>query len=208
VLARQLGSCFEIDVRALTADGAWPRASTMKKNRWREKKLGEIGALEIRRFTGADWRNEDREAIAAIERSSWLATEAGAGLQFADARQRAIWEAVATDPVLAANMQGSILHIGGAPSAFTFGLRVGATFYQIANNYDERFAQHSPGRTLLIRAFEQAARDGIETISWGSGDAGYKSEMGAREGSEIVDLLFVRSRLLAAALAPLWQRRA
>ncbi len=207
MLERPLGSCFEIDVRALSADGPWPRASTMKKNRWREKKLSELGALDISRFTGADWCSEDRDAIARIERNSWLATEADAGLQFADARQRAIWEGMAADPDLAAKLRGSILRLDGIPAAFTFGLQVGTIFYQIANNYDDRFAQHSPGRTLLIRAFEQAARDGIETISWGSGDAGYKSQMGAREGSPIVDLLFVRSRVLAAALAPLWRQR-
>lgn len=205
VLERQLGTSFEIDVRVLTADGPWPRASTMKKNRWREKKLGEIGPLEIRRFTGADWNGEDREAIAGIERNSWLATEAGAGLQFADARQRAIWEGVAADPALAASVRGSILRVGGAPAAFTFGLQVGTTFFQIANNYDERFAQHSPGRTLLIREFEQAARAGVERISWGSGDAGYKSEMGAQAGPQIVDLLFVRPRQLAATLRPFWR---
>jgi len=205
VLERQLGSCFEIDMRALTAESAWPRASTLKKNRWREKKLGEIGALESRRFTGADWLAEDRDAIAGIERNSWLATEAGAGLQFADERQRRIWEGVAADPELAAKLCGSILRVGDTPAAFTFGLRVGPTLYQIANNYDERFAQYSPGRTLLIREFEQAARDGIERISWGSGDAGYKSEMGAQAGPEIIDLLFVRPKAAAAALGRLWK---
>ncbi len=205
VLERQLGTCFEIDVRALRADGPWPRGSTMKKNRWREKKLGEIGALDVRRFTGADWTPADRDAIARIERNSWLAAEADAGLQFADARQRDIWEAVATDPVLAAGLRGSILWVGDAPAAFTFGLQVGTTFYQMANNYDESFAPQSPGRTLLIREFEQAARAGVERISWGSGDAGYKSEMGAQAGPEIVDLLFVRSRHLAAALRPFWR---
>lgn len=204
-LTRQLGTSFEIDIRALLADGPWPRASTMKKNRWREKKLGEIGPLQVRRFTGITWASEDREAIASIERKSWLASEAGAGLQFANERQRSIWEGIAADPDLAGRLRGSILWVGDAPAAFTFGLQVGPTLYQIANNYDERFAPFSPGRTLLIREFEQGARDGVERISWGSGDAGYKGEMGAQAGPEIVDLLFVRPALLAALLKRAWK---
>lgn len=206
MLERRLGTCFEIDVRALRAEGQWPRASTLKKNRWREKQLGGLGAVDIRRFTGADWRAEDRDAIAQIERNSWLAGAAGAGLQFANARQRHVWEGVAADPTLAAMVRGSILTVGGAPAAFTFGLQVDATLYQIANNYDARFAQHSPGRTLLIREFEQAAVGGVERISWGSGDAGYKGEMGAKAGPDIVDLLVVRPKALAGMLRPFWRQ--
>jgi CelD/BcsL family acetyltransferase involved in cellulose biosynthesis len=101
---------------------------------------------------------------------------------------------------------GSILSVGGEPAAFTFGLQVGTTRYQIANNFDQRFKQHSAGRTLLLKDFERAAADGVRRISWGSGDAGYKSEMGARPGPEIMDLLFVRSRLLAVPLARYWTR--
>lgn len=207
VLSRSLGTCFEIDLAALNSDGPWPRAATMKKNRWREKQLSQIGALDIRRVTGTDWREADRDAIAQIERNSWLATEKDAGLQFADQRQRSIWEGVAADPALAAMLRASILYVGPDPAAFTFGLQVGTTRYQIANNYDARFARHSPGRTLLMREFEHMAGDGVTRISWGSGDAGYKGEMGARPGPEIVDLLFVRPKPAAALLRRLWRTR-
>lgn len=205
VLERRLGTCFEIDVAGLLLKGAWPRASTLKKNRWREKQLGEDGAVEIVRFSGADWSPEHRDAIAAIERGSWLGQDATAALQFADPKQRAYWEAVARDPVIAAMIFGSVMTVGGVPAAFSFGLETGGVRYQIANNYDERFAQHSAGRTLLIRDFEDAAARGIAKISWGSGDAGYKSQMDAQAGPEILDLLFIRSKILAAALRPLWR---
>jgi CelD/BcsL family acetyltransferase involved in cellulose biosynthesis len=205
VLTRKLGTCFEIDVAALLADGPWPRGASMKKNRWREKKLGELGTLEITHFTGAGWSAGDRDAIAAIERKSWVAKlDKGAATQFADERQRAIWEKASADPAIAAMIFGSIMRVGGTPAAFTFGLEVGRTRYQIANNYDEAFAQHSAGRTLLMREFERAAQRGIERISWGSGDAGYKSELGAAAGPEIVDLLFVRPKPLVPLLRRLW----
>jgi hypothetical protein len=46
----------------------------------------------------------------------------------------------------------------------------------------------------------------VETIGWGAGDPGYKSEMGARPGPDILDLLFVRGPLAALA-RPLWRSR-
>jgi CelD/BcsL family acetyltransferase involved in cellulose biosynthesis len=209
VLTRPLGTSFEIDVAALRSEGPWPRPSTMKKNRWREKKIAEQGALEIAHFGGTDWTEAQRDAIARIERGSWLAGLNGAAaLQFGDAARRRYWETVAGDPVIAAMLFGSILSVGGVPAAFTFGLQVGTTRYHIANNFDARFKQLSVGRTLLLRDFEQAATSGIERISWGSGDAGYKSEMGAQPGPAIVDLLFVRSRPLSAVARRWWCRPA
>lgn len=209
MLTRRLGTCFEIDVCALQAAGAWPRGSTMKKNRWREKQLAKDGPLELHSFSGATWSASERDGIARIERNSWLAKLGDkAAFQFADPARRLYWENVAGDPAIARMVFGSILSVGGVPAAFTFGLQVGTTRYQIANNFDERFAAHSAGRTLLLKDFERAAAEGTRRISWGSGDAGYKTEIGARPGPGIVDLLFVRPRLLALPLGRWWSRLA
>ena len=48
----------------------------------------------------------------------------------------------------------------------------------------------------------------MRRISWGVGDAGYKSEMGAQPGEHLIDLLFVRNALLARLLSPWWERAA
>jgi len=207
MLTRRLGTCFEIDVAALLAEGPWPRGPTMRKNRWREKRLAESGAVEFTSFSGVTWTAADRDAVAEIERQSWLATLGDeAAFQFAEAGRRRFWEAAAADPVIGGMIFGAILSIGGVPAAFSFGLQAGTTRYQIANNYDQRFSSHSVGRTLLLKDFEQAVASGTRRISWGSGDAGYKTEMGARPGPEIVDLLFVRPKLLAAPLSRWWSR--
>ena len=100
----------------------------------------------------------------------------------------------------------SRLLIGGEPAAFAFGIEAGGIRHDIANGYSKRFAAYGPGKLLLYRDFERAADRGITRVDWGSGDAGYKSEMGATEGPEIVDLLFVRSRPLAAGLRRWWSR--
>ena len=107
VLARHLGTSFELDFHRLRAEGPWPRTSSQASNRRRERKLAAHGELEFRFLTGRDWTDADR---------------------------------------------------------------------------------------------------GITRVDWGSGDAGYKSEMGATQGPEIVDLLFVRAGLPAAALRRWWSR--
>ena len=209
VLRRDLGTCFELDLAALRAQGPWPRSSTLRKNRWRENRLAELGKVNYRFRTGADWTAEDRESMAAIEANSWVGKlDTGGNTKFLDADCRGNWERMAEDPVLADMITCSVMTIGDTPVAFTFGLEVGKVRYTIANAYDERFARHGPGKLLLYKDFERAAERGIERISWGSGDAGYKSEMGAEPGPAILDLLFVRPKALALALRPIWTRHA
>ncbi|WP_370033137.1 GNAT family N-acetyltransferase [Qipengyuania mesophila] len=210
VLTRTLGTVFELDLAALTASGDWPSAKTQRKNRWRKRRLEEEGgALRSEVFTGRDWTAGQRDAMAAIEAASWLGTLADGGdTKFRDPAIRAYWESLCGDPALSAMLFGSVMWIGEVHAAFTFGVEAGGVRYYIANNYDERFTKFGPGRVLLYEDFARAAEAGVKTISWGLGDAGYKSEMGAQAGPEMVDLLFVRGRMPAAVLRHWWERPA
>jgi CelD/BcsL family acetyltransferase involved in cellulose biosynthesis len=206
-LRRTLGRTWLLDVAKLRADGAWPRRSTLRKNRFFEKHLATDGKLEFRFVTGPDWTPQVFDLLAQIERRAWVGTRTdGSGAKFLVPRHRRVWEKAAADPALAAMMWGSILTVGGVPAAFGFDLDCGATRYCIANSYDPRFARHSPGRVLAYRGFEHLGARGVSLLDWGSGDPGYKETMGAREGPEVVDRLFVRGRALAAMLRPLWER--
>jgi CelD/BcsL family acetyltransferase involved in cellulose biosynthesis len=206
-LHRRLGSAWLLDVARLRAEGGWPRGSTLRKNRFFEKHLALEGALEFRFVTGAGWTAATFDTLADIERRAWVGTTTDArGAKFLAPNHRRVWEAAAADPALAAMMWGSILTIGGTPAAFGFGLDCGHTRYCIANSYDPRFARHSPGRVLAYRSFEHLDARGITLLDWGSGDPGYKRMMGAEEGPEVVDRLFVRGRALAALLRPFWER--
>jgi len=195
VLEWDLGSVFELGLAAL------------RKNRWRERRLGEFGDIEYCSFTGSDWTSAHRDAMAQVERTSWLATlEQGSDTKFADSGCYAVWESIVGDVRLAPMLFGSLMTTGGEPEAFTFGLEVGATRYYIANNYNEKFAKFGPGKTLLYRDFASCSLAGITRISWGAEDTSYKSEMGAVSGPSIRDLLFVRGAGTAALLRPLFER--
>jgi CelD/BcsL family acetyltransferase involved in cellulose biosynthesis len=206
VLRRTLGTTYILDPAALAAGGGWPRKTTLRKNRWFEKELAKEGALDFRFLTGADWTPALFDTLAEIERNSWLTGAAErADAKFMDPAQRGFWEHAARDPEIAARMWVALLTIGGVPAAFEFDLDCAPTRYCIANSYDRRFARNSPGRVLAYRNFEHLARRGIQLLDWGSGDPGYKTQMGAAPGPEILDLLFVRSRTLARLVGRYWK---
>ncbi|UYH55360.1 GNAT family N-acetyltransferase [Qipengyuania sp. SS22] len=210
ILSRPLGRVFELDLAALGAQGDWPSTKTQRKNRWRKRRLEEeSGPLRVEFFAGTDWTPAQRDAMAQVEAASWLGKlDHGGDTKFRDPAMRGYWEALCADPRLAAMLFGSLMWLGDTPAAFTFGIQAGDVRYYIANNYDQRFTQFGPGRVLLYDDFARAAGQGVTRISWGLGDAGYKSEMGAQPGPELVDLLFVRGALLSRLLSPWWERAA
>jgi CelD/BcsL family acetyltransferase involved in cellulose biosynthesis len=89
--------------------------------------------------------------------------------------------------------------------AFSFGIESGRTRYCIATSYDARYPRHSLGYLACYKTYIAAAERGIERLSLGVGDGGEKSSMGAAPEGDLVDCLFVRGRLLAAALRLAWR---
>jgi len=206
-LERAVGALFCLDLVALRASGTWPSTKGKQKDRWRVRQLEKSGPVRIERFTGRDWTDRERDAIAAIEAASWVGQlDEGGDTKFADPALRRYWEHASQDRTIAAMIGGFILWVGDTPAAFTFGLESGDTRYCIANNFDRQFHKFSPGRVLLYHDFEDAADRGFARIDWGLGDGGYKSAMGAHADAAVIDLLFVRNPLLARIAAPLWRR--
>lgn len=206
-LEREVSALFCLDFVALRASGTWPSTKGKQKDRWRVRQLEKMGPVRIERFTGLDWTNAERDAIAAIEAASWVGQlDEGGDTKFADPALRRYWERASQDRQIAEMIRGFILWVGDTPAAFTFGLEAGDTRYCIANNFDRQFHKFSPGRVLLYHDFEDAADRGFARIDWGLGDGGYKGPMGAHAEAAVIDLLFVRNPLLACVAAPLWKR--
>lgn len=207
MLPRRVGTCFVQDIAESRRTGDWPRNSTLRKNRWFEKQLAAEGALRFEPVSGSGWTASAFDSMAEIERNSWIPNRTDSSdAKFLAPHHRRVWERAAADPVLAAMMRGCILFIGERPAAFTFGIECGRVFYFIANSYDRKFARHSPGRVLGYREMARLLEAGVDEIDWGIGDPGYKVVIGAVPGPDMVDCLFVRSRLLAAALRRFWVR--
>jgi len=207
VLTKLVGQHFGVDLATLTASGSWPSTRGQRKRRWHVRNMEKIAPVRTEYFTGADWSDATRDAMATIEANSWLGTlESGGDTKFRDPALRATWEDVAKDPALADMIQGSLFWVGDDPVAFTFGVDCGASRLLIANNFDMNFKKESPGKILIYDDFLKAAERGIAWMDLGLGDAGYKSDMGAEEVGVFVDLMFVKNPLFARALRPLWER--
>lgn len=170
VLARDIAQSYLLDIAAESATGAWPRNSTLKKNRFHEKHLASHGVPEWRFLDGAALAAGGFDALAQVEEKSWIAARTdGRDAKFTRTGHGAFWRAAAEDPALAAMFHAALLTIDGAPAAFSFDLDRGALKYAIANSYDPAFAKHSPGKLLYWRNLVEARARGIERVDWGGG---------------------------------------
>ncbi len=201
LLDRFVADSFLLDIGA--AKG-WPRGSTLRKNRHLEKHLAAAGTLAW------EWEAPDVDALADIERRSWIADRTdGRDAKFTTEGHGAFWEAALHDPVLAGMFSAAVLRIDGRPMAFSFDLVTGARCYAIANSYDPAVAKHSPGKLLQYRNLLRARARGVTLVDWGAGDSGYKQTMGATKGPAIRDWIFVRPGVEAVAarlLRGAWRR--
>lgn len=209
VLDRFVGDSWLFPLTEARETGEWPRASTLKKNRFHEKHLAAHGALDWRFAGGNDWPIAfDR--LARVEERSWLAAETdGRDAKFTRAGHGRFWRAAARDAHLRGMMRAATLDVAGAPAAFSFDLVAGGTAYAIANSYDPAYGRHSPGKLLQTRNLTGLAERGVRVVDWGMGDSGYKQVIGATRGPAMRDWLLVRpglSATLARRLAGLWAR--
>jgi CelD/BcsL family acetyltransferase involved in cellulose biosynthesis len=208
VIDRFVAERFTLDMAG--QGEAWPRGSTLRKNRFHEKHLAAHGALDWRFIDSAGWPG-GFDALAEVERVSWIADRTdGSDAKFTDTGHGAFWRAAAADQVLAKMMRAALLTVDGRPAAFSFDLDAGTLKYAIANSYDPQFAKHSPGKLLYYRNLVGAQARGMTEVDWGAGDSGYKQVIGATAAGGIRDWLFVRPgamALVARVLSPLWRRR-
>ncbi len=204
VLVRPAGSAWVIDLAAAVQAG-WPRGSTAKRLRRYNRNLAALGKVSWRYVRGADWKERVLEQLGQIEAESWIARETdGSDAKFLHPQQRRQWLRALADPVLAEMLCATILLLDDRPIAFCFDLNNGPRRYGIAGSYAERYAPYHVGKMVNYRVMADAIADGQTVLDLGSGDSGYKREMGATEGYPLRDLLFVRNPLLAKLFSKAW----
>ena len=186
----------------------WPRASTTKRLASYANRLKQHGAISWEEVSGKSWNDSVLEELGGVESESWIPSRTdGNGAKFLKPAQRALWREVLTDPVLAAALSATILRIDGQAVGFTFDLDDGATRHGIAGSYNRAFRTCNVGKLVNYRKLEDTIARGFSSLNMGVGDTGYKREMGAVAGDRLIDVLFVRDRLLASALRWWWCRQ-
>lgn len=204
VLSRPAGTSWVIDLDAVRAHPP-QRGSTPRKLRAGWRKLEALGTPRWWTVRGAQWSAAALEAMARVEADSWIArTTDGSGAKFLTAAQRAVWQEALRDPVIAESLVAIILMLDERPVAFSFDLDDGPVRYAIAGTHAEDLRHCQVGKIANYHALDAALAEGLRTLDLGTGDSGYKRDMGAVAGYDLVDLLFVRSRIAARLIAPLW----
>lgn len=209
VLVRQMGQTFIQDI--VNADGttAWPSTSRRRKMRRFATKLADHGPVTMRIVRGADWSNPVFADLARIEAHSWVGTRTDrSGAKFLNPAMMAHWQSAVADPAIAEMLAAAILYVGDTPIAFSLDLTTGPLQYGIASSYDLAFAAFSPGQIITVHAADDSIARGVRQIDWGSGDSGYKQDLGAKPGALIHDMLIVRNPRIAALLRPKWEETA
>lgn len=207
VLVRELGETWLFDLAGAARDngGNWPRKSSRKRLNGYLRRVQDKGTVHWLTVNGADWTPEVLDLLGRIEADSWVGRSTdGSGAKFLHPHQRAQWLAVLADPVLAEALSATILLLDERPIAFSFDLRSGDTQYAIAGSYAEDMAEYRVGKIVTYHQFEHALAAGVEWVDFGSGDSGYKREMGAVRGPALIDLLIVRQRKAALLLKKKW----
>lgn len=200
VLVRRLGASFHFD----TASG-WPRKTTRKRLKNYQTQLAERGTVRFEHVRGDGWNARTLNTLAAIENASWISSDTdSSGAKFIAASRRQEWLHILGDPALAESLSATILYVGDRPVAFSFDLTAGSLQYSIASSFDADFGRYRPGKIVTAHQIEIARAQGIKTVDFGAGDSGYKRAMGAAAGPEILDLLMVRSRAIAALISMRW----
>lgn len=202
VLTRSVGHSFMLD---LTRDD-WPRKSTLKRLGGYRRKLEAMGEVRIETVRGPGWTTSVFRSLAEIEAASWVGTSTdGSGAKFLRAEQRGLWQRVVADPVLADALSATLLWLDDKPIAFSFDLVSGDRQYAIASGFDAAFGDYRVGKIVTYHQLALARASGIAQVDFGTGDSGYKREIGAVPSSEIHDYLFVRNRSAAALLRLKWE---
>jgi CelD/BcsL family acetyltransferase involved in cellulose biosynthesis len=204
VLARPAGTSWTIDLDTMRSTGV-PKGSLARKLRRGWRKLETLGTPHWRSIRGAQWDDSVLADLGRIEADSWIArTTDGSGAKFLKPAQRAYWRGALTDPGLAERLSATILMLDARPIAFSFDLDDGPIRYAIAGSYAEDLKHCYIGKHANFRALEQCLALPLSRVDLGSGDSGYKREMGAAPGYDMTDLLLVRSPIIARALAKAW----
>jgi CelD/BcsL family acetyltransferase involved in cellulose biosynthesis len=160
---------------------------TRRKLKNSMKRFDEQGRVEMTRVTTEAEVPRFLDAADALSRASWQGRKLGKVVEKNDAtaewlRKRARRGA----------LRSYLLSLDGAPVAFVLGTQIGDVYDYAQIGFDPRFAEHSPGKILLLKVLEDLfAWNKPAWMDFGNGDAEYKQTF-ANVSHEEEDVYLVR----------------
>jgi hypothetical protein len=149
-----------------------------------ERRMERDGDTEIRHYqqpAGEELRRM-LEDCAAVERKSWLTSDADGRPRFASHASQRYWEQVcAKQLVPQRQLNVWVAYFNEEPIAFRFTATTGTIRYAIANQYDQRFERYRLGWILYLHDLADCATHGVRSMDMGTGKIGYKAHRGGKE---------------------------
>jgi hypothetical protein len=143
----------------------------------------------LRHYNGCspdEWREVFRD-IRTVEAHSWVAQSGEP--RFLGARNELFWETLLADEWFSQAIHAWLTYHQGTAVTFNLVLDSGHTRYGIATGYDARVAKFSTGAKIIHHVNCDAFTRGLRRVNRGLGDPGYKTQLGARALSSLVDVV-------------------
>ena len=185
-----------------TTDALEEKASpSLKKNiKYQRRRLEKISdGISEKRISLCATEGSDMADLATIERASWVHQQ-GKDVKFSRLEDQVFWSALKNAPDSFAPAIFWIMKSGDTPIAYSAHIETQHRTYIIANGYDERWKQYSPGSVLSQTIFNDAVARGRKSVDWGMGDSGYKQKWGALGLLPVQDHLLFHPGLTGRAL--------
>lgn len=185
-LRRAIAAPFAPHWRFALAPEGWDKtmARFSSKHRYNIKRTDRLlvehfgGEVETRVFQTEADLPEFASGAAPLAARTY---QAGLGAAFDDSPQ---WRSILGADARAGRMRCFWLVARGKPIAFQIGSSVGGVYFLESLGYDPDHRDHSPGTVLLLRSYALLAQEGVRTIDYGFGDAGYKRIYGTESWEE------------------------
>lgn len=139
--------------------------------RRKQRRLGDLGDVSVRKTTGENLDAALREGFA-IEGSRWKTTARTAIAS--QAETLAFYTAIARWAAENGWLRLWFLRTAGVPIAFRFDLEIEGVYYHLKGGYDPQYARFSPGLLLQHATVKEAFGNGIRRYEFLGADEDYK----------------------------------
>ncbi|HEX2104115.1 MAG TPA: GNAT family N-acetyltransferase [Solirubrobacteraceae bacterium] len=173
IVSRRLGPSPYVDV-----DGDWAAyarqrpAKLLSDVRRRERRLREIGEVEIQVADGSGGTAALLEEGLALEPSGWKAARGSAIASRQETRR--FYEDIAEWAADRGWLRFAFLRLDGRPLAFEFGLEHGGTYFFLKGGYDPEYHRYAPGKILVHAMLKRAFAEGLTRFDFLGGDEAWK----------------------------------
>ena len=135
-----------------------------KETQRRERRLRDMGTLDLKLVEGAADTEELWDAILEIEKTSWKET-AGSSITAKEREQR-FYPALLPRAAAAGQLLAGLLLLDQRPIAYCLAIRFGDTAIGLKTSYVEDLSSHSPATVLRRLYFDALAQRGVRAYDF------------------------------------------